>query len=340
MNTQNAQAFKHATPAREVSGSTRIRTNRAPLPSNARPVTLHIPEGRMCERLHEGDPSPGTGRSRKPVSGATHCSANTDSPKPLIPNPLVPVYDLSGSQNVLGAPSCPGVVDPRSFHDIFTDLDRCPRQAPVTDPDARRAAVRLPRARRLLAGVAGDEARLNKAIELCERALEQNPAHAEALVWHGASLLVRASRAFQNGDMATGGPLVARGLKEMTDAVTMAPDNPGVLIPRAAVLLEATKGMPPDMARPMLESAVQNYERVLEIQAPTFNTRGDHAKGELLFGLAEGWSRLGDTDKARKYFERLIADAPTSGQTPKAREWMATGVVPKSNGASCVGCHK
>jgi tetratricopeptide (TPR) repeat protein len=210
----------------------------------------------------------------------------------------------------------------------------------VTDPDARRAAVRLPRARRLLAGVAGDEARLNKAIELCERALEQNPAHAEALVWHGASLLVRASRAFQNGDMATGGPLVARGLKEMTDAVTMAPDNPGVLIPRAAVLLEATKGMPPDMARPMLESAVQNYERVLEIQAPTFNTRGDHAKGELLFGLAEGWSRLGDTDKARKYFERLIADAPTSGQTPKAREWMATGVVPKSNGASCVGCHK
>ena len=45
------------------------------------------------------------------------------------------------------------------------------------------------------AGVAGDEARLNKAIELCEHTLEQNPAHAEALVWHGASLLVRASQA-------------------------------------------------------------------------------------------------------------------------------------------------
>jgi tetratricopeptide (TPR) repeat protein len=190
------------------------------------------------------------------------------------------------------------------------------------------------------AGVAGDEARLDKAIELCEHALVQNPAHAEALVWHGASLLVRASRAFQKGDGATGGPLFARGLKEMTDAVTLAPDNPGVLIPRAAVLLEATKGMPPDMGRPMLESAVQSYERVLEIQAPIFNTLGDHAKGELLFGLAEGWNRLGDKDKARKYFERLIADAPTSGQTPKGREWMATGIVPKSNGASCVGCHK
>ena len=190
------------------------------------------------------------------------------------------------------------------------------------------------------AGVAGDEARLDKAIELCEHALEKNPAHAEALVWHGAGLLVRASRAFQKGDGATGGPLFARGLKEMADAVTLAPDNPGVLIPRAAVLLEATKGMPPDMGRPMLESAVQSYERVLEIQAPIFNTLGDHAKGELLFGLAEGWNRLGDKDKARKYVERLIADAPTSGQTPKGRAWIATGVVPKSDGPSCAGCHK
>src|SRR5947208_1068454 len=81
-------------------------------------------------------------------------------------------------------------------------------------------------------------------------------------------------------------------------------------------------------ARPMLESAIANYERALEVQGPTFAALGDHAKGELLFGLAEGWSRAGDADKARRYFERLIAEAPASGQTAKAREWMATGIVP------------
>ena len=59
-----------------------------------------------------------------------------------------------------------------------------------------------------------------------------------------------------------------------------------------------------------------------------------------LFGLAEGWSRAGDADKARRYFDRLIAEAPASGQTAKAREWMATGIVPKASGATCVGCHK
>jgi tetratricopeptide (TPR) repeat protein len=190
------------------------------------------------------------------------------------------------------------------------------------------------------AGLAGDDARLANAIDRCERALEINPKHAEALVWHGAALVVRAGQAFQKGDMSTGGPLFDRGLQEMADAIVLAPDNPGVLIPRGAVLLEATRRMPPDMAGPLLQSAVQNYERVLEIQASVFAALGDHPKGELLFGLADGWHRLGDPDKARRYFDRLIADAPTSGQVPKAREWMATGTVPKSSGASCVGCHK
>jgi len=190
------------------------------------------------------------------------------------------------------------------------------------------------------AGAAGDEARLAHVEEVCERAIADNPVHPEAHVWRGAAALVRAGRAFQKGDMAAGGPLFDRGIREMGEAVALAPDNPGVLIPRGAVLLEATRTMPPEMARPLLQSAVQNYEHALEIQAPQFASLGDHARGELLFGLAEGWSRLGDTEKARRYFERVIAEAPTSGQTPRARAWIETGSLPRIAGLQCVGCHK
>ncbi len=190
------------------------------------------------------------------------------------------------------------------------------------------------------AGVGGDEARLTKVIDFCATTLAEHPNHAEALVWHGAGMLVRSGLAFQRGDAASGGPLLDRGLKEMSDAVALAPDNPGVLIPRAAVLLEATRGMPAEMGRPLITSAVVNYLHVLEIQAPYFTTLGDHAKGELLFGLAEAYSRLGEQDNARRYFQQLISAAPTSGQTPKARQWMADGTIPKANGMSCVGCHK
>jgi tetratricopeptide (TPR) repeat protein len=211
--------------------------------------------------------------------------------------------------------------------------------SPAQQPPANQRFDYLVRAD-FFAGAAGDEARLARAMELCERTLADNPRHPEAMVWHGAGLLVRAGQAFQKGDIANGGPLFERGIAQMNEAVTLAPDSPGVLIPRAATLFEATRGMPPEMARPLLQSAVANYEHVLEIQQATWAKLGDHPKGELLFGLADGSARLGDQQKARMYFERLVTDAPSSGQAPRAKSWMETGTVPKANGLGCVGCHK
>ena len=94
------------------------------------------------------------------------------------------------------------------------------------------------------------------------------------------------------------------------------------------------------MARPLLEQAVADYEKVLQIQESYFDTLGDHPRGELLFGLAEGSARLGRPDKTRAYFERLIKDAPTSGQTARAEGWLKTGTLPKIVGTGCIGCHK
>jgi len=190
------------------------------------------------------------------------------------------------------------------------------------------------------AGFAGDEARLQKAMDTCEQALAENPKHPEALVWHGSGLAFKGGMAFQKGDMKSGGELWQRGVDEMNTAVALAPDNVGVRIPRGAFLLQATLNMQPGMAKPLVETAVADYERVLELQISYFNTLGDHPKGELLFGLAEGYSRLGQPDKARQYFERLVKDAPTSGQAPRAKQWLADGTLPKTQGLGCVGCHK
>jgi hypothetical protein len=190
------------------------------------------------------------------------------------------------------------------------------------------------------AGFAGDQARLENGMRTCERVLITNPNHAEALVWHGSGLAYRAGLAFGKGDMAVGSDLWTRGTREMDRAVTLAPDDVGVRIPRGATLLQASKSMPGPQARELLETGLSDYEHVLEIQTPTFANLGDHPKGELLFGLAEGYSRLGRMDKARMYFERLISDAPGSGQSAKAKEWLSTGTLPASQGLGCVGCHK
>lgn len=190
------------------------------------------------------------------------------------------------------------------------------------------------------AGFAGDAVRLTRGMETCERALAENPKNAEALVWHGSGLAYQAGMAFQKGDGQSGMDLWTRGLGEMDQAVALEPDNVGVRIPRGAMLLQATRNMPPAIANPLIEKGVDDYEKTLEIQSSYFATLGDHPKGELLFGLAEGYSRLGNLVKARRYFERLVTDAPASGQTAKAREWLAAGTLPESDGLGCVGCHK
>jgi len=190
------------------------------------------------------------------------------------------------------------------------------------------------------AGFSGDAARLQQAMETCERVLADNPRHAEALVWHGSGLVFKAGAAFQRNDAQTGMQLFGRGIEEMDTAVALEPDSVGVRIPRGAVLIQATRNMDPQRAQPLLQKAIDDYERTLAIQSAYFSTLGDHPKGELLFGLAEGYSRLGQPEKARAYFERLLNDAPASGHAANAREYLASGTLPPTRGLGCVGCHK
>ena len=187
------------------------------------------------------------------------------------------------------------------------------------------------------AGFSGDMARFDRAMTLCEAVLAETPLHAEAMVWHGAGLVFRAGRAFQAGDAQAGGELWGRGMGEMGRAVALESDNVGVRVPRAATLLEATRQMPPALAPPLVKLAVGDYEHVLALQEATLNRLSDHARGELLFGLADGWSRLGDQAKARQYFMRLTTAAPTSGRVAYSTAWL--NGQPPTQVDRCVGCH-
>lgn len=189
------------------------------------------------------------------------------------------------------------------------------------------------------AGFGGDRAAFERAMKTCEDELASNPKHAEAMVWHGSGTFFLSGQAFQKGDFARGVELWERGLGEMDQAVTLAPEKVGVLIPRGATLITATRSIPgPERMRPLLEKGVADYEKVHRLQQPYFDKLSGHARGELLFGLAEGNSRLGNKDAARLNFERLLAVGPSSGHEPEAKEWLATGSI-TSRQVSCSGCH-
>jgi hypothetical protein len=189
------------------------------------------------------------------------------------------------------------------------------------------------------AGFGGDAAALDRGMKACEQILAQNPKHAEALVWHGGGLFYTSGQMFRKGDPNKGMELYARGLKEMDDAVALAPVNVGVLIPRGATLLTASRAMPPgDQATELLKQGLMDYEKVYGLQSSYFDTLSGHARGELLFGLAEGFLRAGNETKGREYFEKLLAAGPSVGHYAEAKAWLETGKLDRKR-AACTGCH-
>lgn len=188
------------------------------------------------------------------------------------------------------------------------------------------------------AGFSGDNAALNRAMKTCEEALKEDAGNAQALVWHGCGLFFQSGQAFQTGDSQKGMELYPRGLKEMETAVTMAPDDVAVRIPRGATLLSGSRGMPPEMARPLIEKGLGDYEHTLDLQADYWSMLDSHSRGELLFGLAEGYSRVGNQAKAQAYFERIQKELPDTPYAQRAAIWLETKSLPRSQ-TGCVGCH-
>ena len=188
------------------------------------------------------------------------------------------------------------------------------------------------------AGFAGDTASLEKGMKMCEDALAENPKNAEALVWHGSGLYYQSGQAFRVGDMQNGMQLLQRSVKEMDDAVALSPDAIGVRIPRGAVLLTGSRQMPAEMARPLIEKAVEDYEHAYEIQGPDLSRLGTHPRGELLIGLADGYSRLGNVEKAQQWFERIQKEMPGTPYAKSAAAWLETKTLTPAQ-SGCLGCH-
>jgi tetratricopeptide (TPR) repeat protein len=229
----------------------------------------------------------------------------------------------------------------RRFADARTDaVDRLPVRYLVAAGVALRAQrfddiVRAD----FFAGMSGDVARFDHAMQTCEDALMSNPKNASALVWHGAGLLVRSGVAFRAGKADDGLELRIRAMREMNEAVAMTPEDVQVLMPRAAILVSSARFSPNEQARDMARIAAADYEKVLVIEAPYASRIGTHGRGELLGGLATAYRLLGDTEKATSYLERISKELPGTAYDQKAQRWLADlSAVPKED-RFCLGCH-
>lgn len=189
------------------------------------------------------------------------------------------------------------------------------------------------------AGFQGNQAALDKGMKIAEDALAADPKNAEALVWHGAGVSFKSSQAFAAGDSQKGMELWRKGMQEMDQAVALAPDDIGVRIPRGANLLTMSRYISdPAIAKPLIAKGVGDFEKTYELQKDYFEQLGVHPRGELMLGLADGYSRLGEDEKAQAWFERIRSELKGSLYEDSANSWLKTKSLSPQQ-AGCLGCH-
>jgi tetratricopeptide (TPR) repeat protein len=205
-------------------------------------------------------------------------------------------------------------------------------------PDIRTAGMDL------LGALNGDMEKFERGMRALEALLAKNPNDPNVRVLHGNGIFARSGVAAQKGDMENAMKLWQSGMDEMTQAVEMAPDNIFVRARRGVVLISASRSssMLPAMAKPLVQLAVEDFQRVLDVREKeqTLAQRSTHQRGELLTGIADGWSRLGNPDKARTYFERITRDLKGTVYERKAKAWLED--KPEARAVdyfACSGCH-
>lgn len=188
------------------------------------------------------------------------------------------------------------------------------------------------------AGFGGNAEALERALGKTGAVLRENPKHAEALVWHGAGLFFQSGQAFAKGDREKGMELFGKGTGMMDAAVEIAPSSVGVRVPRGAVLLQASLMMPEQIAKPLIEKGLSDYLATYESQKSSMETLGVHPRGELLFGIADGYRRLGNEAKASEWFSLISKTMPETNYSKRADVWLTTKTLTVGQ-VRCVGCH-
>ena len=122
------------------------------------------------------------------------------------------------------------------------------------------------------------------------------------------------------------------------------PDNVGPMLVRGSIFINATrsKHLPDDQRDLMLALGTYDYENVYKIQKQQgyFQYLSEHARGELLMGLADAWHRRGNMDRANRYFELVTKEVPDTDYAADAKAVMSGKFdLKKLASRTCKGCH-
>lgn len=166
----------------------------------------------------------------------------------------------------------------------------------------------------------GDDRARERLRRACDGAIADDARHAEAIAWRGAARMFDAAAASDGGDFMAAMNHVNAALNDLKAARELEPENPGVRLIAAQTLLSLAANHP-------IEAMAKNYAKQgiedATIGFRALHDRWDHqpaeTKGRLMTEVARAYEKLGQTRRARDWYNRVIGAVPGSEWAGKAQ---------------------
>ena len=193
----------------------------------------------------------------------------------------------------------------------------------------------------LFALLTGDKAAEQRLLTMTSSALERDPDHAQALAWHGATLIATGMLGLgaPNADPQAARQRFGQGIRETDRAVMLAPDDTEIRSVRGVLMQVLSRQLPPEYAGRMLDRARDDYQRIFDLQAGSLDRIGQHPLGELLQALGDIYARHAQPEEAEKYYRMIDAKLSGTEYARRANEWLKTRQPLPPEQTACIGCH-
>lgn len=169
----------------------------------------------------------------------------------------------------------------------------------------------------------GDAQALERLREACEAAVAADEQNAEALAWRGAARMFDAGAASDDGNFMAAMNHVNGALSDLKRARELEPANPGVRIIAAQTLLALAQNHPIEqMAQNYAKQGIEDANAGLKALYPNWKEQSPELKGRIILGVAQAWDRLGDSTRARDWFNRVLGAVPGTAWAEQAQAWI------------------
>lgn len=169
----------------------------------------------------------------------------------------------------------------------------------------------------------GDADARQRLLDKCKAAIEADAKHAEAIAWRGAVRMFQAGTASESGDFRAAMQHTNDSLADLDRARALEPENPGVRMVAAQMLLSLAKYHPMEnMAKGYAKQGVEDAQVALSSLYDNWDKQPADVKGQLLLGVAEGYDKLGKAPEARDWFNRVIGAVPGTTWAKQAQAWI------------------